>query len=316
MEERDSFIDIFKTKDISINSYGSIKRAISLLKQYGENILLRHQADWVSGLLLGHWKYGEGSNNIRLGWDIINKNWIPEIKSIKWRKSLPIIISSGKHLGRISHLIARDLNLPLDIQIISGTTDSNAAVLATDSSPNEGVTVLGSTLVMKCYTKEPINSPGITNHRVGGKWVCGGASNSGGAVLKKFFTEKDLIQLSRQINPFLRSGLKYFPIATKGERFPIDDPTIEPILTPRPTSDALYLHGLLEGIANIEAQGWSKLAELGAHIPKKIITIGGGARNPQWRQIREQVIGIPIQTCTKEPAEGVARLAIQGFSKV
>ena len=104
------------------------------------------------------------------------------------------------------------------------------------------------------------------------------------------------------------------PLPGPGDRFPIDAPTLEPQLTPRPVSDSLYLHGLLEGLAHIELQGWQRLKELGAPPPKQVISLGGGARNPQWRRLRERILGIPVKTCTNPPAAGVARLALQAIS--
>ena len=55
--------------------------------------------------------------------------------------------------------------------------------------------------------------------------------------------------------------------------------------------------------------------ELGVPYPKRIITLGGGARNPQWRRIRERALGIPIQTCSRPPALGVARLALRSIAR-
>ena len=155
----------------------------------------------------------------------------------------------------------------------------------------------------------------MTTQRVGNRWLCGGASNAGCAVLKRFFNDKNLVELSRQINPESDSGLMFRPLTFQGERFPIDDPYLEPILEPRPVSDSLFLHGILEGLARIEAQGWEKFKSMNVEIPKKIITIGGGAGNPQWRRIRERLIGIPIKTCSKQAAEGVARLALEAFPR-
>jgi xylulokinase len=43
----------------------------------------------------------------------------------------------------------------------------------------------------------------------------------------------------------------------------------------------------------------------------KIVTLGGGARNPQWRRLRERQLGVPIRSCNMPPAAGVARLALQ-----
>ena len=39
--------------------YSSLAKALKLIHKYGENILLRHQADWITGWLLKDWKYGE-----------------------------------------------------------------------------------------------------------------------------------------------------------------------------------------------------------------------------------------------------------------
>ena len=88
-----------------------------------------------------------------------------------------------------------------------------------------------------------------------------------------------------------------------------------PTLEPRPVSDALFLQGLLEGLADIEAQGWQTLTALGAKPPKRLISIGGGARNPQWRRIRERRLGVPVVTSQQQPAAGVARLALASLNK-
>ncbi len=299
----------FPNKNNSLNLYSSIPRAMELIDLYGDNILLRHQADWISGWLLNNWEFGEEGNNIRLGWDLIDQTWVNLVLNLSIKEKLPKPLSSGSSFGFISKVIAKELGLPESLEIIAGTTDSNAAVIATNPSINEGVTVLGSTIVIKSFVQKPLLSAGVSNHLVSGQWIAGGASNAGGAVLKKFFSDKELNELSRQINPEKDSGLSLLPLRCKGERFPVDNPNLEPILGPRPISDSLYLHGLLEGLAKIEAQGWEKLNLIGAEKPKKIITIGGGAKNPQWRRIRERFIKIPIRSSTKQPAEGVAKIA-------
>ena len=176
--------------------------------------------------------------------------------------------------------------------------------------------MLGSTLVLKRFTSIPLrDGAGTCTHRVGGRWLAGGASNSGGAVLRQCYPGIDLDELSRQIDPDQQSGLKLLPLIGRGERFPVDDPDLVPILTPRPVSDALYLHGLLEGLSQIERQGWTKLTELGAPAPKRLVTLGGGARNPQWRRMRQRLLGVPIRSCYSPPAAGVARLALTALQQ-
>ena len=291
---------------------GSLARALHLVDQHKAPLLLRHQADWISGWLLKNWSHGEEGNNLRLGWDLSKRAWPDSFISQPWRDALPEISASGSVLGLLSPQRAKELDLPEDLLVVAGTTDSNAAVLTADADDNEGITVLGSTLVLKRFTDQPIApGPGTSSHRVGGRWLCGGASNAGAAVLKQVFPDIDLAELSRQIDPDQDSGLRLRPLPSCGERFPVDDPQLEPILTPRPVSDALYLHGLLEGLTAIEQAGWQRLTSLGADPPMKIVTLGGGARNPQWRRLRERQLGVPIRSCNTPPAAGVARLALQ-----
>ena len=292
---------------------GSLARALRLLNCHGEAILLRHQADWISGWLLNDWRWGEEGNNLRLGWDLITNSWPARFAEQSWRQALPEIRPSGSILGTIAPEQAKALGLENDLIVVAGTTDSNAAVLAADPGPGDGITVLGTTLVMKCFTETPLHAPGVTSHRVGGRWLCGGASNAGAGVLRRFYSDDQLSELSRQINPNTDSGLRLRPLPAPGERFPVDDPELLPVLEPRPVSDALYLHGLLEGLAEIEAQGWQRLNELGAAAPRRIISIGGGARNPQWRRLRERRLGCAVTSCQTPPAAGVARLAQQAL---
>jgi sugar (pentulose or hexulose) kinase len=289
---------------------GSLARALQLTELYGPTTLLRHQADWINGWFLGDWTWGEEGNNLRLGWNLERECWPALLTQAPWSQRLPVIRASGEQLGRISERRAKELGLPSDLQIVAGTTDSNAAVLATDPGNDDGITVLGTTLVLKRFTRRPIQGPGVTCHRVGGRWLSGGASNAGAGVLQQFFSNEQLSELSRQIDPDTSSGLRLRPLPRNGERFPVDDPTLQPVLEPRPVSDALYLHGLLEGLTEIEAQGWQTLVDLGAAPPKRVISIGGGARNPQWRRLRERRLGCPVISCHQPPAAGVARLAL------
>ena len=292
---------------------GSVGRALRLLALYGNEIILRHQADWISGWLINNWEYGEEGNNIRMGWEISNSSWPVNFKNLKWLKCLPKIIPSGRIMGKICNKKANELSLPNKLQVIAGTTDSNAGVLATFPNNNDGITILGSTIVIKKFVNKPLTGEGISNHKLLGNWLSGGASNTGAALLLDFFKLEYIEELSKQINPNKPTGLNLLPLSSQGERFPIDDPNIKPRLEPRPVSDSLFLHALLEGLARIEAKGWKKLNELGADLPQQIITIGGGAKNITWKKIREKEIGIPIKICNRPPAAGVASIALQGI---
>ena len=292
------------------NPYSSLAKAIKLIDTYGDNIILRHQADWISGWFLNDWSFGEEGNNVKLGWDIANKSWPESFESFSLTKSIPVIKKSGSILGKINQSIANLLGTSENLLLICGSTDSNAAFLAAQVKENEGLTVLGTTIVLKKIINKTFNYPGITMHRVNGNWICGGSSNAGCGVLSKFFSDLELKELSQQINPRKRTALNYLPLNSPGERFPTDDPHLKPIMEPRPVSDALFLHGLLEGLAEIELKGWRKIETLSGYFPKRIITIGGGSKNPQWKSIREKTLKIPITNSNKSTSFGSALIAL------
>jgi sugar (pentulose or hexulose) kinase len=164
--------------------------------------------------------------------------------------------------------------------------------------------------VLKQIVPKPIHAVGLSNHRVNGRWLLGGASNTGAGLLSRYFTPDQVAELSRQMDPAIRTALRLRPLLGKGERFPVDDPQLEPILGPRPVSDASFLQALLEGITAIEQAGWHRLRELGAPPIQRIITLGGGARNQQWRRMRQRLLGLPVfNKPALSSAWGMARLA-------
>ncbi|XP_022747527.1 uncharacterized protein LOC111297148 isoform X3 [Durio zibethinus] len=177
------------------------------------------------------------------------------------------------------------------------------------------VTSLGSTLAIKLLSTTRIEDAryGVYSHRLDDKWLVGGASNTGGAVLKEIFTDEQLEKLSEHINPMDASPLDYYPLKSVGERFPVADPKMEPRLHPRPESDVEYLHGILESIARIEAKAYILLKNLGATQADEVFTAGGGAENEKWTKIRERVLGLRVSRATQtEAAYGAALLALKG----
>lgn len=120
-----------------------------------------------------------------------------------------------------------------------------------------------------------------------------------------------------RLTPLLRpeepTGLDYYPLAKPGERFPIADPTLAARIAPRPPEDHRFFQALLEGIASVEALAYQQLARLGAPPPRRVISIGGGAKNDAWTQIRHRRLGVPVVTAEQtEASYGAALLALQG----
>ena len=275
-----------------------------------------HQADWIAGTLAGRFGFSDPNNALKTGYDAEHgcwPDWMQQLPRISdW---LPKVYSQGQEVCTIDPVIADQFGLPPHTRIIAGTTDSTASFIATGARQiGEAVTALGSTLVLKIIAATPITDMrfGIYSQPLGKHWLVGGASNSGGAVLRNYFSNEQMLTLVKQLQPNVPTGLDYYPLLTKGERFPVNDPELLPRLSPKPATDWQFYQGLLEGIATIELNGYRRMAECGAPWPSSIRTTGKGARNSAWTQIRARLLNVPLLPADhSEAAFGAARLARQ-----
>lgn len=276
-----------------------------------------HQADWIAGRLAGRFGVSDENNALKMGYDPVTREWPGWIEGLGVpRALLPEVRAPGTLLGPVAAESARLTGLSPAAEIRVGTTDGIAAFLATGAAGiGDAVTSLGTTLVVKVLAERPVFdvASGVYSHRLGERWLAGGASNSGGAALLAHFTAARIAELTPRLQPERRTGLKYYPLPAKGERFPIRDPEMPFEITQRPADDAVFFQALLEGIAGIEALAYRRLAELGAPAPRRVLTVGGGARNEAWTRIRGQALGVPVSTAAEtEAAYGAALLALHG----
>ncbi|XP_023755879.1 D-ribulose kinase [Lactuca sativa] len=280
-----------------------------------QSAVLMHQADWLLWLLHGKIGVSDYNNALKVGYDPELESYPPWLKSQPYSCVLPTVQAPGTVIDTLKEEITTKLGFPKDCVVCTGTTDSIAAFLAARATqPGKAVTSLGSTLAIKLMSTTRIDDArfGVYSHRLDDKWLVGGASNTGGAVLRQLFSDEQLKELSKQIDPMEASSLDYYPLPTQGERFPIADPKMKPRLSPRPESDVAYLHGILESIARIEAKGYALLKDLGATEVEQVFTAGGGSKNDKWTRIRERVLGLPVsQALHTEAAYGAALLALR-----
>jgi sugar (pentulose or hexulose) kinase len=280
-----------------------------------------HQADWLAWMLHGKLGISDYHNALKLGFDVDTlcyPNWLIEGIAGAATPELPQVVAPGTPVGEVRAQVGDRFGFPRDCMVFAGTTDSIAAFLASGVNlPGEAVTSLGSTLAVKLlsHTRVDDSRYGIYSHKLGDLWLVGGASNTGGAVLRHFFTDVELESYSTQIDPAQESLLDYYPLLKKGDRFPINDPNLPPRLEPRPTDSVEFLHGLLESIARIEARGYQLLQEFGATPLTKVYTAGGGAKNLVWSAIRKRYLKVPVVTPIHTAAAyGMALLAMRGFT--
>ncbi|XP_028765628.1 D-ribulose kinase isoform X1 [Neltuma alba] len=232
---------------------------------------LLHQADWLLWLLHGKLGVSDYNNALKVGYDPEVDSYPAWLVRQPYSHLLPSVVAPGTPVSYLKEDIRNKFGFQQDCVVCTGTTDSIAAFLAARvSQPGDAVrilqhlslfnyrtrkvTSLGSTLAIKLLSNTRIEDSrfGVYSHRLDDKWLVGGASNSGGAVLRQLFTDDQLEKLSEQINPLEASPLDYYPLPKAGERFPVSDPNLSPRLLPRPENDIEYLHGILESIARIE----------------------------------------------------------------
>jgi len=274
-----------------------------------------HQADWLAFLLHGQLGISDYHNALKLGYDPEKLCYPSWLEQLTVTPKLPQVLAPGTPVGEVIPAIAHRLGLRRDCLVCTGTTDSIAAFLASGAQlPGEAVTSLGSTLVLKLLSRTRVDDAryGIYSHRLGDLWLTGGASNTGGAVLRHFFSDSELESMSSQIEAGKESPLDYYPLLKVGDRFPINDPYLPPRLEPRPDNPVEFLHGLLESIARMETRGYHLLQQLGATQLTRVYSAGGGAKNSAWTTIRERHLGVPILPSTHTAAAyGTALLAIK-----
>lgn len=288
---------------------------LSMHNDSGQAACFLHQADWLTALLSGQPGISDHHNALKTGYDVERLCWPDWVMALPHSRLLPRVIAPGTAIGPVRSDIAADFGIAAQCVVHAGTTDSNAAFIASGvNQTGIGVTALGTTLVIKQLAQRRIEAPeyGIYSHRYGGLWLAGGASNAGGGVLRRYFDDAQLASLSAQIDPLTDSPLDYYPLNRPGERFPVNDARLAPRLEPRPDSDVEFLHGMLQGLARIEAAGYERLAALGAPPLQHVVTSGGGANNPTWTELRARMLGVPVSAAAHGEAAYGSALLCQG----
>jgi sugar (pentulose or hexulose) kinase len=290
----------------------------------GRTPVLLDQASWLAALLHGDYSTSDWSNCLKAGFDPEAEAWPAWLEAQPCAALLPRAVRPpGARVAALAPAAAARAGLDSRCVVAAGTTDSIAAFFAAGVvSPGEAVTSLGSTLAVKLISERRVDDArfGVYSHRVrlaggGDAWLVGGASNAGGAVLRQHFSNAQLAALTPRLNVDAPTGLDYVVLPARGERFPVNDPALEPRLAPRPADDAVFLQGMLESMARLEARAYGALGELGAAPAlARVLTAGGGARNAAWTELRRRALGVPVEAAEEgEACVGAALLARQAL---
>ncbi|MFF8955980.1 FGGY-family carbohydrate kinase [Streptomyces sp. NPDC014894] len=286
-------------------------RARLLLDAHGPGHIT-HQADLITARLAGRRLPTDSSHALKTGYD-------PEREAFDdpGQPGLPEVVRPGVRIGEVSREAEAATGLAAGTAIVAGMTDGCAAQIASGSlAVGSWNSVLGTTLVLKGVTAEPLRDPAgvVYSHRSpDGGWLPGGASNVGGGALRAAFPDADPAALDALARAHEPAGAIAYPLGARGERFPFRAPDATAFLLGTPVSDADHWAALLQGVALTERLCLDYLDFLGAPVDGPLAFTGGAVRSDYWTRLRAEILGRPVRIpVSGEPALGMAVLAAYG----
>jgi xylulokinase len=263
---------------------------------------------------------------------IDQQGWSAELTpGIIEMERLPKIMWTTGIAGQVTARASRATGLAKGTPVIAGTIDAAAEALSVGVvRPGDMMVMYGSTIFTIMLSKNRIEDARLWY----APWLFPGehASMAGLATsgtLTHWFRDQAARDLDRDIafatlareaeaSPPGANGLVMLPYFS-GERTPIHDPDAKGMifglnLTHR--RGDLY-RALLEGIAcgtNHIIETYRDIGE----IPKRLLAVGGGVRNPVWSQATSDVSGMTQMVCAKTvgASYGDAFLAALGVGDV
>jgi xylulokinase len=275
---------------------------------------LAHQADVVTSRLVGVPVATDWSHALKTGVDLEAGDWPVEVLDRCGLDAdrLPAVVPPGTLLGTVSAAAAGLTGLPAGTQVFAGLTDGCAAQVASGAlAVGCWNFVLGTTLVLKGTTKEPLRDPSgaVYSHRSpDGTWWPGGASSAGAGALAEEFGGADLASLDEAAAAREPAGCLRYPLVGVGERFPFSRADAEGFTVGSPRDDADRYAALLQGVAFVERLSLEHVLGLGASVGTSVRLTGGGTRSAYWCQLQADVLGGEV--VVPEVADGAFGMAV------
>jgi xylulokinase len=259
---------------------------------------IAHAADYIVGKLTNVFGSTDQNNALTIGFDLIDFSWPAFINSDLGinKHLLPWVVRSGETIYHVSKECAEETGLAETTRIVAGTTSPRANQIASGARRiGDWNAQLGTPIVIRGLTKNLLIDPlgrFYCHLHPQGYWMPSGASNVGARVLGERFPDMNNGDFSRSALFLAPTSLFVYPLIEKGERFPFNYPEAESFVDGQARSQQELYIAHLEGLAYIERLIYGVLSSLGAEIRERIYTTGDGAENPEWMQIRADVLGM------------------------
>jgi sugar (pentulose or hexulose) kinase len=281
---------------------------------------LAHQSDVVNQRLVGGEVATDLSNALKTGADLVTGTWpVAVLDALGVPEDLlPPLVTPGTRIGAVCAAAAHETGIPSGTPVFAGTTDGCAAQLASGAlKVGSWNSVLGTTLVLKGVTREPIHDPNgvVYSHRgPNGTWLPGGASSTGAGAISRDFPGGNLDALTRAAAAYEPAAPVCYPLVSAGERFPFVAPQARGFVAGEPVGESERFAAMLHGVAYIERLCFDYLDLLGAPLDGDLVLTGGATRSGYWNQLRADILERPVTLPENaEPALGMAILAAGSF---
>jgi len=278
----------------------------------------RHPADFLIGKLTGEWALTDQTTALKSGFDLTRNAWpLDVLQALDIDLDmLPGVGMSGQVAGRVQPSAAAETGLPGGTPVMLGMTDGCASQVSAGAvRPGEWNSTIGTTLVIKGTTLDPVRDPlgRIYNHRhPQGFWMPGAASNTGAAWVSAWFPDRDPGELDRLAADVIPTGRSTYPLLGAGERFPFISPRAAGFGYDGP-DDLIRYSSALEGVAYLERMAFDLVEELSGERAVAVSTAGGGSAGETWLRIRANVLDRPIRKVRNaNAATGAAMIAASG----
>lgn len=225
---------------------------------------------------------------------------------------LPRLLWANEVAGQVTPQAAALTGLKAGTPVTTGTIDATAEAISVGvNAPGDMMVMYGTTMFIVQVTANPVPDPRMwsTAYLLPGYFSIEGGMSTTGALTRWFRDnlgrEELLAEAAGGPNAYAAladaaagiapgaDGLICLPYFA-GERTPINDPDARGVyagLTLSHTKAHLY-RASLEATAYGVRHNLETMAGMGAS-PKRLVAVGGGAKNPLWLQIVSDVCGVP-----------------------
>lgn len=285
--------------------------------------------DYLRYLLTGtyHMDYSDAAGTLMM--DIEKREWsltILEQYNIPATLLPPLVASTGC-VGVLTEEVKARFGLKKEVKVFAGGADNAIAAVGSGIlDKTTGMVSIGTSGVFLSYEKDAsVDYQGqlhLFNHAADNSYYSMGVTLAAGHSLTWFkntfaagISFDEMLTGIEQVPPGSK-GLLFSPYIV-GERTPYSDSKIRGSFIGMDTSHTLkhFARAVLEGITFSLKDSQHLMQKVAQKQFNKIISVGGGSKNPHWLQMQADIFATPIYTLKADegPGMGAAMIAAVGL---